>query len=116
MSRVIKVVLGTVAACKGDELSTSRANGTRLPSIELGRGRIDYTVVKGASRRYTYFRFRPDLTLEVVLPRGRSVDVEEEIEEKSEWILEQYDRLTRGERVLDGDSVMFDGCRLRVDF
>ena len=87
-----------------------------MPSIELGRGRIDYTVVRGASRRYTYFRFRPDLTLEVVLPRGRSVDVEEEIEEKSEWILEQYDRLSSGERVLADDSVMFDGRRLRLDF
>jgi predicted metal-dependent hydrolase len=100
----------------GKELSTSGARRDRLPSIELGHGRIDYTVVRGASRRYTYFRFKPDLTLEVVLPRGRSVDVEEEIEEKSEWILEQYDRLTGGERVLSGDSVMFDGRRLRVDF
>ena len=87
-----------------------------MPSIELGRGRIDYTVVRGGSRRYTYFRFRPDLTLEVVLPRGRSVDVEEEIEEKSEWILERYDRLVSGERVLTGDSVMFEGRRLRLDF
>ena len=87
-----------------------------MPSIELGRGRIDYTVVRGASRRFTYFRFRPDLTLEVVLPRGRSIDVEEEIEEKSEWILEQYDRLSSGELVLADDSVMFDGRRLRLDF
>lgn len=87
-----------------------------MPSIELGRGRIAYTVVRGASRRYTYFRFRPDLTLEVVLPRGRSVDVEQAIQKKSEWILEEYDRLNGGEHVLTGDSVMFDGRRLRVDF
>ncbi len=87
-----------------------------MPSIELGRGRIDYTVVKGASRRYTYFRFRPDMTLEVVLPRRRSVDVEGAIEEKREWILEQYDRLSSGERVLADDSVMFGGRRLRLDF
>ena len=87
-----------------------------MPSIELGRGRIGYTVVKGASRRYTYFRFRPDLTLEVVLPRGRSVDVEDAIKKKSEWIIEQYDRLSSGEPVLADDSVMFDGRRLRLDF
>jgi len=87
-----------------------------LPSIELGRGRIGYTVVKGASRRYTYFRFRPDLTLEVVLPRGRSVDVEDAIKKKSEWIIEQYDRLSKGEPVLADDSVMFDGRSLRLDF
>jgi len=87
-----------------------------LPSIELGRGRIDYAVVRGASRRFTYFRFRPDLTLEVVLPRGRSVDAEKAIEEMSGWILEQYERLTSGKRILADDSVMFDGRRLRVDF
>ena len=87
-----------------------------MPSIELGRGRIGYTVVKGASRRYTYFRFRPDLTLEVVLPRGMSVDVEEAIKKKSEWIIEQFNRLSSGEPVLADDSVMFDGRRLRLDF
>ncbi len=42
--------------------------------------------------------------------------MEEAIGEKSAWILEQYDRLSSGERVLADDSVMFDGRRLRLDF
>ena len=42
--------------------------------------------------------------------------MEDAIKKKSEWIIEQYDRLSSGEPVLADDSVMFDGRSLRLDF
>lgn len=87
-----------------------------MPSFDLGARRIEYAVVKGTSRRYTYFRFRPDLTLEVVLPRGMSVDVEKAIEGRSPWLQREYDRLSRTRNILSDETVMFDGEPLKVVF
>ncbi len=85
-----------------------------MPFLELGPSRIEYSVIKGTSRRYTYFRFRQDLTLEVILPRGRWVDVEKAISERSEWVRREYEKLSRTKNVLTGDTVMFDGKVLRI--
>jgi predicted metal-dependent hydrolase len=82
----------------------------------LGNRRIEYAVVKGTSSRYTYFRFRPDLTLEVILPRGRSVDVEKTIKERSEWLRREYQRRSKTSNVLSQDAVLFDGKLLKVIF
>jgi predicted metal-dependent hydrolase len=71
-------------------------------------------VVRGASRRYTYFRFRPDLTLEVVVPRGRRVDVEAAVREKASWIAREYERMATTREVLTSDRVMFGGSYLRI--
>ncbi len=87
-----------------------------MPSIFIGPRRIEYSVVRGRSRRYTYFRFKPDSTLEIAVPRLRLFDAEAAIREKSKWILKQHDRFSSRERVLADDAVMFDGRRLRVDF
>jgi len=87
-----------------------------LPFVNLGSRRIKYSVVKGNSRRYTYFRFRNDLTLEVMLPRGRQVDVEKAISERASWIRSQYERLSKTRQVLTPDSVMFGGVPLRIVF
>jgi predicted metal-dependent hydrolase len=85
-----------------------------LPFLELGPRRIEYSVIKGTSRRYTYFRFRQDLTLEVVLPRGRQVDVEKAISERTGWVRREYEKLSRTKNVLTSDSVMLDGKVLRI--
>ena len=90
--------------------------GRRLPYLDLGERRINYSVVKGSSRRYTYFRFRNDLTLEVVLPRGRRVDVERAIKDRSPWVRREYDRMRLVKNVLTRDSVLFDGRPLRLLF
>lgn len=97
-------------------LSTRAAAASKLQEFNIGSRRIEYSVVHGASRRYTYFRFRPDLTLEVVLPRGRQVDVERVIAERSGWLGREYDRLAKTRNVLGGDEVMFDGEILKVAY
>lgn len=87
-----------------------------MPFLEFGPSRIKYSVIKGTSRRYTYFRFRQDLTLEVILPRGKRVDVEKAISERSGWVRQEYEKLSRTKNVLTSDSVMFDGKILRIRF
>jgi predicted metal-dependent hydrolase len=87
-----------------------------LPSLYLGARRIDYDVVRGTSRKYTYFRFRPDMTLEIILPRGRVVNVEKALRDRSVWLQHEYEKLSKVKDVLGDDSVMFDGKLLRVVF
>ena len=87
-----------------------------MPTFDLGPGRVEYAVVKGTSRRYTYFRFKPDLTLEVILPRGRAVDVEKAITERSQWLKREFERLSRTKNVLADDLVMLNGELLKMVF
>jgi len=87
-----------------------------LPALEIGGKRIEYQVLRGTSRRYTYFRFRPDLTLEVVLPRGRLGDAGAAIIQRRAWILEKYEEMRKSRRILDDERVMFDGRFLEIDY
>jgi predicted metal-dependent hydrolase len=85
-----------------------------VPALEIGGKRIEYLVRRGASRRYTYFRFRPDFTLEVVLPRGRLGDASTAISQRQDWILKKYEEMQKTRRILDDDRVMFDGDLLEI--
>lgn len=87
-----------------------------LPTINL-RGRIvEYNILKGKTRRYTYLRFRDDGVLEVVAPNPRALDAEAAIREQQAWVLKHLDQLSRSVRVLTSESVMFDGARLKIVF
>ena len=85
-----------------------------MPALEIGGRRIEYQVLRGTSRRYTYFRFRQDLTLEVVLPLGRLGDASSAINQRREWILKKYEEMQRTRRILDDNRVMFDGRFLEI--
>ena len=87
-----------------------------LPSFDLGPRRIEYIVTRGTSRRYTYFRFRNDLTLEVILPRGGAVDVRQAMLERSVWLRREYDRLSRTRNILTEEAVMYGGKHLKLVF
>jgi predicted metal-dependent hydrolase len=85
-----------------------------LPHFEVGARRIEYTVVTGTSRRYTYFKFKPDLTLEVSVPRGMKVDVESLMKERASWINREYIKAGGSKRILSPDAVIFGGRSLRI--
>ena len=85
-----------------------------MPFVDLGPRRIEYAVIKGTSRRYTFFRFRDDLTLEVVLPRDGAVDVEKAISERRAWLRRQYERLSQTRHVLTRVSIMYGGEPLKI--
>lgn len=87
-----------------------------MPFFDLGPRKLEYAVVKGTSRRYTYFRFRPDMTLEVTVPRGTKVDIERVIKQRSPWLKKEFDRISRTRNVLDREVVMLGGALLKVAF
>jgi len=84
-----------------------------LPDFELRGKRINYTVLRGTSRHTTYFRFRPDLTLEVIVPRAR-VDLGWAISQKEDWILRRYEEMKSTKRILDDERVMYQGTYLDI--
>lgn len=75
---------------------------------------MNYTVRRGTSRRYTYFRFKPDLTLEVVLPRTGKVDPESAVRSRLGWITREYGRMTAAKWVLKAEKVMYNGEYLEI--
>lgn len=82
----------------------------------LGGKQIEYSVTKGRSSRYTYFRFKEDLSLEVALPRGRKVDVEAEIMAKRSWIVSESARIAASKSVLGESHVMYGGVAQKLVF
>jgi predicted metal-dependent hydrolase len=56
------------------------------------------------------------MTIEVILPRGRVVDVEKALRDRSVWLQHEYEKLSKTKDVLGRDSVMFDGRILQVIF
>jgi predicted metal-dependent hydrolase len=56
------------------------------------------------------------MTLEVILPRGRVVDVEKALRDRSVWLQREYEKISKTRDVLGHDSVMFDGKLLKVVF
>jgi predicted metal-dependent hydrolase len=87
-----------------------------VPSLEVGGRRIEYVVSKGASRRYTYFRFTADRLLEVVMPRAGTVDVEKAIRENLPWIFREQERAAKSTAVLGKVSLMLGGIILKLVF
>jgi len=85
-----------------------------LPYLEIGERQIEYSIVRRPSGRYTYMRFLPDLTLEISVPSGRSVDINALIEEKHSWINYEYARAVNSKRILGPEGVMFGGQYLKL--
>lgn len=56
------------------------------------------------------------MTIEVILPRSRIVDVEKALRDRSVWLQHEYEKLSKTKDVLGRDSVMFDGRILQVIF
>lgn len=86
-----------------------------MPILELQGRQITYTVVKGKSRRYVYFKFRPDRTLEIHLPQGK-VDLDAVLRKKRDWILRKYEDLSMNKKVYDPDAgtIQFKGRSLKI--
>jgi predicted metal-dependent hydrolase len=87
-----------------------------LPFIEVGGHRIEYLVSRGKSARYTYFRFGSDMRLEVVVPRGKTVDVQAAIKNREEWIVEHFQRLSANHKIFEADTVMYEGSPFSIVF
>jgi len=86
-----------------------------LPSLDLGNRKIDYSVVRGRSSS-TYFRFKPDLTLEVIIPKRGTPDVDRLLRSKLGMVRREFFRASRNRRILTQDSMMLDGVVFDLEF
>ncbi len=87
-----------------------------MPTIILRDRKIEYAIVKGRRRRYTYLRFRDDAVLEVTVPSSKGFDAESVIRERQTWVLKHFEEVSRSVHVLTDDSVVFDGRPMRITF
>jgi predicted metal-dependent hydrolase len=87
-----------------------------LPFIEVRGHRIEYMVSRGRSARYTYLRFGSDMKLEVVVPKGRSVDVQAAIKNREGWIIKHFQRLSANHKIFEADTVMYEGSPFSIVF
>ena len=87
-----------------------------MPFIEIGGHRIEYSVSIGTSVRYTYLKFGPDMKLEVVVPKGRPVDVLAAIKNREEWIVKHFRQLSANHKIFDADTVMYEGSPFSMVF
>jgi hypothetical protein len=56
------------------------------------------------------------MKLEIVLPRGRTVDLQSAIKSREGWILKHFERLAANPRILDDRAVMYEGNLLSIVF
>jgi predicted metal-dependent hydrolase len=56
------------------------------------------------------------MKLEIVLPRGRTVDLQSAIKSREGWILKHFERLAANPRILDDRAVMYEGNLLSIIF
>lgn len=73
-------------------------------------------MTRGTSTRYTYFRFGTDMRLQIVVPRGRSIDVHSAIRSREKWILRRFQSLDGDPKIFDRNTVMYEGRALSVVF
>jgi hypothetical protein len=87
-----------------------------LPTVTVGPHRIEYSVVKGRSRRNVYFRFRSDGILEIIVPARRRVDLIEAIRSRSGWIEKHYVESFTYKPIFNGETLMYGGKPLNIVF
>ena len=87
-----------------------------MPTLSLGGKEIRYTVLRGRSPKYTYLRFRPDLTLEIISPSRGRFSLDSLLREKQDWIRKKYEELASTQRTINDESLMFEGRYLRLVF
>lgn len=56
------------------------------------------------------------MKLEVVLPRGRPVDIPRAIRGRETWILKHFQQMAANPRILDDRAVMYEGSLLSIVF
>jgi len=92
-----------------------------MPNILLGQQKIDYSVQKSQRARYARLKISPKAGLEVIIPAGAEIDIEEFIRKNSNWILKHHSRIEQAkeetpQRVYkSGELFPFLGEQRRLD-
>jgi hypothetical protein len=88
-----------------------------MATIRIGNKEIKYRARTGLRSKCPCLRMHRNLELEVIIPLGQKIDVENFIREESGWVERKYEELSRTKKVIDGGQVLVRGkyYSLRID-
>ncbi len=64
-----------------------------MPNITLNQQKINYSVQKSLRARYARLKISPKDGLQIIIPAGAEVDIEEFIRKNTSWILKHHRRI-----------------------
>jgi hypothetical protein len=92
-----------------------------MPNIILGQQKIHYSVQKSQRARYARLKISPQDGLQVIIPAGAEVDIEEFIRKNAGWIIKHHRRIEQEKRQVpqrvyqSGDVFLYLGENRRLN-
>jgi predicted metal-dependent hydrolase len=92
-----------------------------MPNITLNQQRISYSVQKSQRARYARLKISPQDGLQIIIPTGAEVNIEEFIRKNAGWILKHHSRIeqikqeTPQRRYVSGEKLPFLGEPRRIE-
>lgn len=69
-----------------------------MPNITLDQQRISYSIQKSQRARYARLRISPQDGLQIIIPAGAELNIEEFIRKNASWILKHHSRIEKIKR------------------
>lgn len=80
-----------------------------MQKIIIGDKEIPYTIRTGTSKKYAYLHFKPNLELEITMPRSTKLRADDIIQKKKALIERKYTELTNRKKVYTDNKLMYKG-------
>lgn len=80
-----------------------------MQKLTIGGKEIPYTIRTGTSKKYAYLHFKPNLELEIIMPRSTKLRAEDVIQKKKALIERKYAELTNRKKVYNDNQLMYRG-------
>jgi predicted metal-dependent hydrolase len=86
-----------------------------MKSFRVGDREVEYFIIRNANSKFVHLRFRPNLQLEVTVPKNQPVEVQKILRRKKQWIQKCCEELEASKRIFDGRRVLYKGKYYSVD-
>ena len=80
-----------------------------MPELKLGDLSITYLAKTSDRCKNATLKIRRDLTVEVVIPSGEKINVEDFLKKESKWIQRKYDELSRSKKTIEPNRILYRG-------
>ncbi len=87
-----------------------------MSMLQIGERKIPYLVKENLNSKYVQLKLRPNFELEVLVPAVSEVDIKAVLKKKRNWIEAKYDKMVNSKKVIDGESLLYEGRPHKVDF
>ena len=85
-----------------------------MQKLIIGNKEIPYTIRTGTSKKYVYLHFKPNLELEIIMPRSTKLKAEDIIQKKKTLIENKYNELTNRKKVYNDNQLMYRGKHYNI--